>query len=545
MPRRSSIRWKQLSTRQLAEHPTGDARMKMTRREAMVTGTIGTLGLLALGRPGKAFGGGELETRQGRSGRLTLLQINDSHGYLDLHLEWFAAAHQPIYRMAGGYARIATLLKQIREETQGRVLFLDNGDTFHGTYPVVKSRGEVLVPVMNQLKPDAMTVHWDFAYGPGQLQKLASGLSYPVLATNIYEKGTGRRFFEPHAMREVSGLRIGIIGIASNIVDKTMPPHFSKGLRFTDGREELPRFINELRSKHGADLIVVLSHLGFPQDMKLLSEVSGVDVLLSGHTHHRLFSPVRQGNTLVIQSGCHGSFLGRLDLDVDGGKIVGYRHELLEVAETIRPDPVVQAMVKNALKPYEAELECEAGEVATSLNRDTTLVATMDNFLLEAIRETAGTSLAFCNGWRWGAPVRPGRVTRNDLYNIIPWTEPISTVELTGRELLEMLEENLERTFSADPFHQLGGYVKRCLGLTTYIKIENPFGTRVQKLFVGDTEVQPDQMYRAAYLTVQAVPAKYGRNRKDLPQHAHEAMLAFLEKHKPAYADFHESFVAT
>jgi len=169
----------------------------------------------------------------------------------------------------------------------------------------------------------------------------------------------------------------------------------------------------------------------------------------------------------------------------------------------------------------------------------------MDNFLLEAIRETAGTSLAFCNGWRWGAPVRPGRVTRNDLYNIIPWTEPISTVELTGRELLEMLEENLERTFSADPFHQLGGYVKRCLGLTAYIKIENPPGTRVQKLFVGDTEVQPDQMYRAAYLTVQAVPAKYGRNRKDLPQHVHEAMLAFLEKHKPAYADFHESFVAT
>jgi sulfur-oxidizing protein SoxB len=517
--------------------------MKMTRREAMVTGTMGALGLLALGQSDNAFAAGTERRRTG-SGKITLVQINDSHGYMDLHLEWFAAAHQPVYRWAGGYARIAALLKQMREETQDRLLFLDNGDTFHGTYPVVQSRGEMLVPIMNQLKPDAMTVHWDFAYGPGQLRKLASSLNYPVLATNIYEKGTGRRFFEPYRVQEVAGLKVGIIGIASNIVDKTMPPHFSEGLRFSEGREELPGFVRELRSKHGVDLVIVLSHLGFPQDMQLLSEVSGVDILLSGHTHHRLFSPVRQGNTLVIQSGCHGSFLGRLDLEIDKGRIVDHRHELVEVAESIEPDPIVQSLVDDALKPYTAELGCVAGEVATSLNRNTTLEATMDNFLLQAIREAADTPLAFCNGWRWGAPIRPGRVTRNDIYNIIPWAEPISTVELTGRELVEMLEENLERTFSAEPFHQLGGYVKRCLGLVAYIKIENPAGTRLQKLFIGDAEVQPDQTYRAAYLTVQAVPPKYGRNRKNLVQHAQEAMLAFLQKHKPTRAEFHESFVA-
>jgi 2',3'-cyclic-nucleotide 2'-phosphodiesterase (5'-nucleotidase family) len=518
--------------------------MKMSRREALVTGTVGALGMLALAKPGRLFAAGEPEERRGHSGKITLLQMNDSHAYLDLHLEWFPGPHQPVYRRAGGYARIATLLKQIRQETQDRVLFLDNGDTFHGTYPVVQSRGETLVPIMNQLKPDAMTVHWDFAYGPRQLQKLASALSYPVLATNIYEKRSGRRFFAPWLLREVSGLRLGIIGIASNIIDKTMPSHFSEGLRFTDGREELPGFINELHAKQGADLIVVLSHLGFPQDMKLLSEVPGVDVLLSGHTHHRLYSPVLQGNTLVIQSGCHGSFLGRLDLEVEQGRVVGHRHELLEVSESIRPDPAVDTLVKAALKLHAAELECVAGEVDTALDRNTTLEATMDNFLLEAVREAAGTPLAFCNGWRWGAPIQAGPVTRNDLYNIIPWAEPISTVELTGRELLDMLEENLERTFSADPFHQLGGYVKRCAGLTAYIKIENPPGTRIQKLFVGSDELQPDQTYRAAYLTVQAVPVKYGRNRKDLPQHAHEAMLAFLKKHKPATAELQGSIVA-
>ena len=253
------------------------------------------------------------KTKRGKSAKVTLLQINDTHGYLDLHQEWFAAPQQPVYRLAGGYARIATLVRQIREQTQDSVLFCDNGDTFHGTYPVVKSRGEVLLPILNRLGLQAMTVHWDFAYGPQRMQELAAGLKYPVLAINIYHTQTGQRFFPPYAVQEVGGLRIGIIGIASNITAKTMPPHFSEGLRFTDGREELSGFIKEVRAKQGADLVVVLSHLGLPQDMKLLSEVSGVDVLLSGHTHNRLFHPVRQGNTLVMQSGCHGTFVGRLD----------------------------------------------------------------------------------------------------------------------------------------------------------------------------------------------------------------------------------------
>src|SRR5262249_3749706 len=162
------------------------------------------------------------------------------------------------------YARIATLVKQIRDETEGRVLFCDNGDTFHGTYPVVQTKGEVLLPILNQLGLAAMTAHWDFAYGPEQLKKLASGLKYPILGINAYYENSDRRFFSPYVMQEVGGLKIAVIGIASNIVDKTMPPEFSQGLHFTDGRKELPGFIKEVRAK-GADLVVVLSHLGFPQ----------------------------------------------------------------------------------------------------------------------------------------------------------------------------------------------------------------------------------------------------------------------------------------
>jgi len=120
---------------------------------------------------------------------------------------------------------------------------------------------------------------------------------------------------------------------------------------------------------------------------------------------------------------------------------------------------------------------------------------------------------------------------------------PIAIVDLTGQELIEMLEENLERTYSADPWRQLGGYVKRCLGLTVYIKVENPPGARIQELFVGNEKVQPDETYCAAYLTMQAVPEKYGRNRKDLPVDAHDAMRAYLDQHKPASAEIRGTIV--
>jgi S-sulfosulfanyl-L-cysteine sulfohydrolase len=412
------------------------------------------------------------------------------------------------------------------------VLFLDNGDTFHGTYPVVQSQGESLVPIMNTLGLHAMTVHWDFAYGPQQLLKLRGQLKHPMLAINIFHETTGAAFLPPYTIEEVGGLRVAVIGIASNIVDKTMPPHFSRGLRFTDGRKELPGVIEEVRAKENANVVVVLSHLGFPQDMQLLSEVAGVDVLLSGHTHHRLFEPVRRGDTLVIQSGCHGSFLGKLTIEVREGRVVSHDHELMEVREDITPDPKVEGLVRDVLKPYAAELSEVSGETVAGLDRNANLESTMDSFLLKAMQEEARTELAFCNGWRWGAPIQPGKITKGDLWNIVPWREPICTVELTGAELAQMLEENLERTFSSDPFHQLGGDVKRCRGLTAYVKVENPSGTRIQKLFVGDQEAKPEKVYSAVFLTVQAVPAKYGKNRKKVGDDVQECMLRLLERQK-------------
>ena len=480
----------------------------------------------------------------GNKKSLTIIQLNDSHAYFDLHQELFWKGGLATYRPAGGYARIAALVKQIRAERQDNVLFCDCGDTLHGTYPALKTQGQALIPILNSLGLDAMTAHWEFAYGPKIFKQRATELNYPMLAINIYDQATKDRFFSPFSIKEIGGLRIGLVGIACNIVDKTMPPSYSEGLEFTLGREELPPIIDILRTQEKVDLIVLISHLGFPQDMQLMSEIQGIDVCLSGHTHNRLYKPALQGKTLVIQSGCHGSFLGCLDLEIEGGSVVDYRHQLIEVDGNIKPDPIIDDLVRHALAPFQEELSTVVGRTATALNRATTLETTMDNFLLQAMLESTGAQIAFSNGWRFGAPIIPGDVTVNDLYNMIPMNPPILTVELTGEEIVAMLEENLERTFAHNPYDQMGGYVKRSLGFNAYIKIENPPGQRVQQIFVGDELLKPGHYYPASFVTEQGVGKKYGRNRQQHTEHVIDALRGYLAKHHPLRAELRGTFVA-
>jgi S-sulfosulfanyl-L-cysteine sulfohydrolase len=168
----------------------------------------------------------------------------------------------------------------------------------------------------------------------------------------------------------------------------------------------------------------------------------------------------------------------------------------------------------------------------------------MDNFLLKAILESTGSQLAFSNGWRYGAPVIQGEVTLNDLYNMIPMNPPISTVELTGEEIVTMLEENLERTFASDPYDQMGGYVKRGLGFNATIKIENPTGHRVQQVFTDDGPLQPKRNYPTAFVTEQGVANKYGRNRQEHTERSIEALRAYLARYRPLHAELRGTFIA-
>ncbi|MFO8133178.1 MAG: bifunctional metallophosphatase/5'-nucleotidase [Thermoplasmatota archaeon] len=474
--------------------------------------------------------------------RLTILQVNDSHAYLRPHMELFRGGGSEVYRQAGGFARIATLFHRIRREREA-VVVLDNGDTLHGTYPAVESRGATLVPVLNALGFDAMTGHWDFAYGPERLRELVRRLDYPLLAVNCYRGDTDEPMFPPYRVLERGGLRVAVIGVAATIVDKTAPASFSSGVSLTLGRDELPGVVERVRDGERADLVVVLSHLGFPQEMQLAADIDGIDVLVSGHTHNRLYRPALVNGTLLMQSGSHGSFVGCLDLLVGDSGVEGYEHRLIPVDMSVVPDERVAGLVDEAVEPYRDMLSEVVGRTTTALNRGRVMETTMDNLLLQAMQEASHAELAFSNGWRYGAPVPTGEVTVNDLWNIVPVNPKVSTCELSGAELRRMLEEDLELAFSRNPYGQMGGYVKRCLGLTAYFKVENPAGHRIEELYVGGRRVEDDEVYEACYVTVQGVPERYGGNRMDLDVDAVGALRRYLSEHEPARADLRGTVV--
>ena len=379
-------------------------------------------------------------------GHITLLQINDLHGYLEPHPELFELTLEAPWRSGGGIARIASVFGAVRRETGGAVVALDNGDTFHGSMPAVQTEGAVLVRPMSKLGLDAMTVHWELAYGWRQVMTLARGLPYPLLAANV--SGDDRAIFAPFTIAERAGLRVGIIGLSSVAGTQLLPREDRGSMRLTIGDDAVNALVPRLRHEHGVGLVVVLSHLGFPQDCKLAGVVSGVDVILSGHTHHRLYTPVIVNGTIIMQSGAHGSYVGRLDLETSVTGIVDWHHQLIEIDDATEPDSGMHAVIRDAVAPFTTARQTVLGATSTPLTRYAMLESTMDNLLLAAIAASADLPIALSTGWRYGAPIPAGPLTEMDVWNIVPANPQVSVATLTGAERHRLYEENLEATFA-------------------------------------------------------------------------------------------------
>jgi S-sulfosulfanyl-L-cysteine sulfohydrolase len=226
---------------------------------------------------------------------------------------------------------------------------------------------------------------------------------------------------------------------------------------------------------------------------------------------------------------------------LEHGRVSHYAHHLIEVSEAIAPYPSVQALVDQALAPAQKAMAEVVGQAATPFDRGTALESTLDTLLLAAIAEAAEAPLAFSNGWRYGAPILPGAITLGELNQIIPVNPWVSSVELTGQELCAMLEANLEHTYARDAFGQMGGYVKRCRGLHAFVRIENPYPYRVQQLLVLGEPIRPERTYRAAFVTEQGVPAKYGHQRQAHAVRAVDALRQYLARHSPVHVEWHQT----
>ncbi|MBZ0149339.1 MAG: thiosulfohydrolase SoxB [Pseudorhodoplanes sp.] len=406
------------------------------------------------------------------------------------------------YGKLGGLDRIATIVKAVRAERENRVLMLDGGDTWTNSYTAMLTKGQDMVDCMALLKPDAMTGHWEFTLGTDRVKEIVDKLGFKFLAQNIRDTEWNEPAFEAMTTFERGGVKIAVIGQAFPYTPianpRWMMPNWSFGIR----EDELRANVEKARAA-GAGLVVLLSHNGFDVDRKLAARVSGIDVILTSHTHDALPEAVKVGKTLLIASGSHGKFVSRLDLDVRDGAIKDFRYKLIPVfSDAIAPDPEMANQIKKHRAPHEKMLRESIGTTDTLLYRRGNFNGTLDDVIGDALLSERDAEISLSPGFRWGTSILPGQtVTREDIYNATAISYPaVYRMTMTGARIKDILEDVADNLFNPDPYYQQGGDMVRAGGISYTIDVGAKIGARISdmKLMRTGKPLEPARDYIVA-----------------------------------------------
>ncbi|WP_089268851.1 thiosulfohydrolase SoxB [Puniceibacterium sediminis] len=407
------------------------------------------------------------------------------------------------YGRVGGLDRVATVVNSIRAERPDAIL-LDGGDTWHGSYSCYKTAGQDMVNVMNGLKPDAMTFHWEFTLGSERVNEIVAGLPFAALGQNIFdaEWDEPAEAFKPYQFFERGGVKVAVIGQAFPYMPIANPgwmfPEYSFGIR----DQHMQEMVDEVRGQ-GAELVVLLSHNGFDVDKKMASVVTGIDVILSGHTHDALPEPVLVGETIIVASGSNGKFVSRVDLDVRDGRMMGFRHKLIPIlSDVITPDPAMTALIDEQRAPFAAEMSEVIGTAGSLLYRRGNFNGSWDDVICDALLSEREAEIALSPGVRWGPSILPGQdITREDIWNVTSMTYPNAyRTEMTGEFLKVVMEDVADNLFNPDPFYQQGGDMVRVGGMGYRIDVTKPQGERISDMTLLSTgeSIDPSRNYVVA-----------------------------------------------
>jgi len=542
---------------------------------------------------------------------VTLMQLQDMHGHIAPHAS--ILKDEVMDANSGGMAKIATLIKQVRDEVGvDNSLLLGVGDTTHGSAEMLFTLGDAIMPMLNAFGIDAfLPGNWDFGWGPrvyrqrftpnttielapnnrttvawmdgrpgheGQSCNTPGGLkpysdchvtkaNFPTVAINLYNYNEvagvlGPRVHPGHIVKDANGVKVGIIGITSDVVPQQAQA-FNTGFRFTMGYKELPVEIAAAKAD-GAELIVVLSELGLAKNTQLVKEFPEINVMFSGHTHERtpeaivINRPDENGDNLgIVTEAGEDDFLGRLDVKVSGGRITSYTWDLMEANSSVPEDSAIKALVDQERLTFldtltngdpNPDFQCHTfGVNAFMFGTGHTLCESLDHVVgytdptierfhvLEDISNNAMTdafldlaqsigasdskgnalgdsnSLSTTNGFRFDVTIfgsddgYPGEITIGDLYTYYPIGAAVALAEFSGGRLLDHWEGILSNVFDPNPYRQRGGWF---LGFTHNmhfdIELNDDFprsisdGKRIDLATINGAKVDRSKIYTLA-----------------------------------------------
>lgn len=444
----------------------------------------------------------------GKSQTITILITTDIHSQLNTHDEFFWENNQAVYKKRGGMAVLKTMIEKLRKENPNTILY-DGGDFFHGHAVASLTEGEALIPIFNKMGYDLMLPgNWEVVYKKKKMLFDMGHANAAKICANMWHKtnddDNNQLVYQPYWVKYIAGVKIGIIGYTDHLIPKRQSPAYSEGLKFEHADVNVAKYTKYLKEVEGCAIVLVATHMGLAQQVGLANNpaVQGVDFILGADTHERVREPIQAKYTKVVECGAFGSFLGKLDLVIKDGKLESSNYQLLDVDPVKYPaDKEMQALVDKAYEPFKQELQRVIGTSKTPLVRYFVIETPMDNLITDAIMWKFKPDIALSNGFRFCQPlaVDPktgvATITKEFLWNMLPVNSEAKTGKITGKQLQDWLEKELQNAFAKDPAKRFGGWFVRFNGMEVNFTIGNETGKRVNWVKVGGHDLDLTKEY--------------------------------------------------
>ncbi|HMC96882.1 MAG TPA: bifunctional metallophosphatase/5'-nucleotidase, partial [Flavobacteriales bacterium] len=448
----------------------------------------------------------------GKAQRFTILHTADIHAQLSTHDEFFHENGKAVYRKRGGFAVLKTMIDTLRAENPGNTLVIDGGDCFQGGGVAALSEGQAIVPLVNRIGYDlVLPGNWEVVYGKAMMMKDLNAYTAQKICANMFhdtqDANKGRLLFQPWWTKTIGGIKIGFIGYNDPLTPKRQSPAYSKGITFTRPEVNVAGHIRHLRDKEQCAMVFLVTHMGIAQQVDLANkpEVEGVDFILGADTHERVRTPIQATYAKVTEPGAFGSFISRLDIVVEDGRVKYTHYELLDVdPEKYPADAGMLALVEEVRAPFKEELDRVVGTTRNTLVRYYVIENPMDNLVTDALMWKLKPDIAVSNGFRFCPPIvvedpdKPVPITNDHLWSMIPVDSDAKYGSATGQQILDWLEKELNNVFAKDPADRFGGWMVRFQGMRMVFIMHNDRGRRVVRVDIGGKPLERDKVYRIA-----------------------------------------------
>ncbi len=484
---------------------------------------------------------------------ITFLITTDIHSQINTHDEFFWENNQAVYKKRGGMAVLKTMIDSYKKKNPANTVVYDGGDYFHGHAVASLTEGEALIPIFNNLGYDLMLPgNWEVVYKKKKMLYDMGHANAAKICANMWHKtndaDNGELVYQPYWIKYIAGVKVGVIGYTDHLIPKRQSPAYSAGLRFDHAEVNLAKYVKLLREVEGCAVVLVATHMGLAQQVDLANNpaAEGVDMILGADTHERVRVPIQGKYTKVIECGAFGSFLGKLDLIIENGKLIDTKYELLDVDPVKFPaDKNMQTMIDKAFEPFKKDMQTVIGTSTTPLVRYFVMETPMDNLISDAIKWKFKPDIALSNGFRFCQPlaVDPktgvATITKEFLWNMLPVNSEAKTGIVTGKQVWDWLEKELQNAFAKDPSKRFGGWFVRYNGMEVNFTIGNEFGKRVNSVKVGGEPIDLAKEYSIVACEREGDPddtlcrIEHVKNPKKSPLLMHDVIIEYLKNHSP------------